>query len=103
MARMMVVFRPVLPLAAMTSVFVVLLGVTVSAEQAGNPALAALGATDRSAVTMRFLQGRTLRDILEMTVTDRGVVATWEEVIMPVLIGVGDETPFLTAGGCRVT
>jgi len=36
------------------------------------------------------LDGPALRDILEMTVTDRGVVATWEEVIMPVLIGVGE-------------
>jgi hypothetical protein len=36
------------------------------------------------------LDGPALRDILEMTVTDRGVVAAWEEVIMPVLIGVGE-------------
>ncbi|WP_246595817.1 B12-binding domain-containing protein [Actinoplanes auranticolor] len=36
------------------------------------------------------LDGPALRDILEMTVADRGVVATWEEVIMPVLIGVGE-------------
>ena len=36
------------------------------------------------------LDGPALRDILEMTVTDRGVVTAWEEVIMPVLIGVGE-------------
>jgi len=36
------------------------------------------------------LDGPALREILEMTVTDRGVVAAWEEVIMPVLIGVGE-------------
>jgi hypothetical protein len=36
------------------------------------------------------LDGPALRDILEMTVTDRGVIAAWEEVIMPVLIGVGE-------------
>jgi MerR family transcriptional regulator, light-induced transcriptional regulator len=31
-----------------------------------------------------------MRDILETTVAARGVVAAWEEVIMPVLIGVGE-------------
>jgi hypothetical protein len=36
------------------------------------------------------LDSPALRDILEMTVTDRGVVAAWEEVIMPVLIGIGE-------------
>jgi hypothetical protein len=36
------------------------------------------------------LDGPALRDILEMTITDRGVIAAWEEVIMPVLIGVGE-------------
>jgi hypothetical protein len=36
------------------------------------------------------LDGPALRDILEMIVTDRGVVAAWEEVITPVLIGIGD-------------
>lgn len=30
------------------------------------------------------------RDILEMTIAERGVIATWEEVITPVLIGVGE-------------
>jgi MerR family transcriptional regulator, light-induced transcriptional regulator len=30
------------------------------------------------------------RDILEMTVANLGVIATWEQVIMPVLIGIGD-------------
>src|SRR4029453_4287002 len=36
------------------------------------------------------LDGPALRDILEMTITERGVVAAWEEVIMPGLIGVGE-------------
>ena len=36
------------------------------------------------------LDGPALRDILEMTITDRGVIGAWEEVIMPVLIGVGE-------------
>jgi hypothetical protein len=30
------------------------------------------------------------RDILEMTITGRGVIAAWEQVIMPVLIGIGE-------------
>jgi hypothetical protein len=30
------------------------------------------------------------RDILEMTVTNLGVVGAWEQVIMPVLIGIGE-------------
>ena len=30
------------------------------------------------------------RDILEMTVAGHGVVATWDQVIMPVLIGIGE-------------
>lgn len=36
------------------------------------------------------LDAPALRDILEMAVVSQGVVATWEEVIMPVLIGIGD-------------
>jgi MerR family transcriptional regulator, light-induced transcriptional regulator len=36
------------------------------------------------------LDAPALRDILEMIVTDRGVVAAWEDVIMPVLIGIGE-------------
>ncbi|MFI5495275.1 MerR family transcriptional regulator [Actinoplanes sp. NPDC051859] len=36
------------------------------------------------------LDGPALRDILEMAVTNRGVVDAWHEVIMPVLIGIGD-------------
>ncbi|WP_342750453.1 B12-binding domain-containing protein [Pseudosporangium ferrugineum] len=36
------------------------------------------------------LDGPSLRDILEMAVAGRGVVGAWEEVIMPVLIGIGD-------------
>ncbi|MFI7547268.1 B12-binding domain-containing protein [Actinoplanes sp. NPDC049599] len=36
------------------------------------------------------LDAPALRDILEMSVTDRGVISAWEEVIMPVLIGVGE-------------
>jgi len=35
------------------------------------------------------LDGPALRDIIEMTVTNRGVVRAWDEVIMPVLIGIG--------------
>jgi DNA-binding transcriptional MerR regulator len=36
------------------------------------------------------LDAPALRDILEMTIADRGVIAAWEEVIMPVLIGIGE-------------
>ncbi|MEV4705519.1 MerR family transcriptional regulator [Actinoplanes sp. NPDC049316] len=36
------------------------------------------------------LDAPALRDILEMAVVSRGVVATWDEVIMPVLVGIGD-------------
>ncbi|MEV4640700.1 B12-binding domain-containing protein [Actinoplanes sp. NPDC049548] len=36
------------------------------------------------------LDGPAMRDILEMTVVSRGVIGAWNEVIMPVLIGIGD-------------
>jgi len=36
------------------------------------------------------LDGPAVRDILEMIITDRGVVPAWEEVIMPVLVGIGE-------------
>nr|BFE66711.1 hypothetical protein GCM10020092_000120 [Actinoplanes digitatis] len=36
------------------------------------------------------LDAPALREILEASVADRGVVAAWEEVIKPVLIGIGD-------------
>ncbi|AGL13676.1 MerR family transcriptional regulator [Actinoplanes sp. N902-109] len=36
------------------------------------------------------LDAPTLRDILTTSLADRGVVATWEEILMPVLIGVGE-------------
>jgi hypothetical protein len=36
------------------------------------------------------LDAPALREILETSVADRGVVAVWQEVIMPVLIGIGD-------------
>jgi hypothetical protein len=36
------------------------------------------------------LDAPAMREILEKTVTDHGVIGAWEEVIMPVLIGVGE-------------
>jgi methanogenic corrinoid protein MtbC1 len=36
------------------------------------------------------LDGPAQRDILEMTVANLGVVAAWEQVIMPVLVGIGE-------------
>ncbi|MCM4081653.1 MerR family transcriptional regulator [Paractinoplanes hotanensis] len=36
------------------------------------------------------LDGPAMRDILEMVVTQYGVVRAWEEVAMPVLIGIGE-------------
>lgn len=36
------------------------------------------------------LDAPALREILETSVADRGVVAAWEEVITPVLIGIGE-------------
>lgn len=36
------------------------------------------------------LDAPALRDIIEMTIANRGVVRAWDEVIMPVLIGVGE-------------
>jgi DNA-binding transcriptional MerR regulator len=36
------------------------------------------------------LDAPALREILETSIADRGVVAAWEEVITPVLIGIGD-------------
>jgi hypothetical protein len=35
------------------------------------------------------LDAASMRDILEMVVAERGVVGAWNDVIMPVLIGVG--------------
>lgn len=36
------------------------------------------------------LDGPALRDILELTVARHGVIAAWDEVILPVLIGIGE-------------
>ena len=36
------------------------------------------------------LDAPALRDILELAVVSHGVIPTWEDVIMPVLIGIGD-------------
>jgi hypothetical protein len=36
------------------------------------------------------LDGPAQRDILEMTVANLGVVGAWEQVIMPVLVGIGE-------------
>ncbi|MFI7596267.1 B12-binding domain-containing protein [Actinoplanes sp. NPDC049681] len=36
------------------------------------------------------LDGPAVRDLLEMTVVSRGVMGAWDEVIMPVLIGIGE-------------
>jgi transposase-like protein len=36
------------------------------------------------------LDAAALRDIIEMTIANRGVVRAWDEVIMPVLIGIGE-------------
>jgi len=36
------------------------------------------------------LDAISMRDILEMVLTDRGVIGTWDEVILPVLIGIGE-------------
>jgi DNA-binding transcriptional MerR regulator len=36
------------------------------------------------------LDAPALRDIIQMTIANRGVVRAWDEVIMPVLIGVGE-------------
>jgi methylmalonyl-CoA mutase cobalamin-binding subunit len=36
------------------------------------------------------LDGDSLRDILEQTVARHGVIGAWDEVILPVLIGIGE-------------
>jgi hypothetical protein len=36
------------------------------------------------------LDAPALRDIIELTIADRGVIRAWDEVIMPVLIGIGE-------------
>jgi hypothetical protein len=36
------------------------------------------------------LDAPALRDIVEMTLTNRGVIRTWEEALLPVLIGIGE-------------
>jgi hypothetical protein len=36
------------------------------------------------------LDGQALRDIIEATIAERGVVRTWEEAILPVLVGIGE-------------
>ncbi|WP_306211534.1 MerR family transcriptional regulator [Actinoplanes sp. RD1] len=49
------------------------------------------GATARGVARAAMrLDAAALRTILEMTVAERGVVAAWNDVIMPVLIGVGE-------------
>ncbi len=58
-------------------------GHTISIGRAG-PAARGLA---RAAIR---LDAPALRDIIEMTIANRGVVRAWEEVIMPVLIGVGE-------------
>jgi MerR family transcriptional regulator, light-induced transcriptional regulator len=54
-------------------------------------------ATGRAGAAARGLARATMRmdapaqrDILEMTVADHGVVAAWEQVMLPVLIGIGE-------------
>jgi hypothetical protein len=65
----------------------------VTARDGGGQAIATgrAGAAARglARAAMR-LDGPALRDILEMTVADRGVVRAWEEVILPVLTGIGE-------------
>jgi DNA-binding transcriptional MerR regulator len=58
-------------------------GHTISIGRAG-PAARGLA---RAAIR---LDAPALRDIIEMTIANRGVVRAWDEVIMPVLIGVGE-------------
>ena len=58
-------------------------GSAIPTGRAG-PAARGLG---RAAMRM---DGPTQRDILEMTVASHGVVAAWEQVILPVLIGIGE-------------
>jgi methanogenic corrinoid protein MtbC1 len=36
------------------------------------------------------LDGPAIRDILELTIAGHGVIGTWVDVIMPVLIGIGE-------------
>ncbi|WP_305788627.1 MerR family transcriptional regulator [Symbioplanes lichenis] len=49
------------------------------------------GATARGVARAAMrLDAAALRTTLEMTVAERGVVAAWNDVIMPVLIGVGE-------------
>ena len=36
------------------------------------------------------LDAPALRDLLELTIADQGVIGTWEDVIMPVLVGIGE-------------
>jgi hypothetical protein len=58
-------------------------GHTIPIGRAGPAARGLARATSR-------LDGPAQRDILEMTVAGNGVIATWEQVIMPVLIGIGE-------------
>jgi hypothetical protein len=36
------------------------------------------------------LDGQALRDIIAATIAERGVVRTWEEAVLPVLVGIGE-------------
>jgi hypothetical protein len=58
-------------------------GNTIPIGRAGPAARGLARATSR-------LDAPAQRDILEMTVAGHGVIATWEQVIMPVLIGIGE-------------
>jgi hypothetical protein len=67
---------------------------THSGAPAGGGQTIALGSVTPAArglarAGMR-LDAESMRDILEMVVAERGVVAAWTDVIMPVLIGVGE-------------
>jgi hypothetical protein len=64
-----------------------------SARDGGGQAIP-LGRADPAArglarASMR-LDAAAMRDILEMVIADRGVIRSWEEVAMPVLIGIGE-------------
>ncbi|GAA2579662.1 MerR family transcriptional regulator [Winogradskya consettensis] len=58
-------------------------GHTIRTGRAGPVARGAARAVMR-------LDAPALRDILEMNVANHGVIATWDEVITPILVGVGE-------------
>ncbi|GAB1643698.1 MerR family transcriptional regulator [Krasilnikovia sp. MM14-A1259] len=65
----------------------------VGARRDGGPTVAGAragpAARGLARAAMR-LDAASVRDLLELTIADHGVVAAWHDVVMPVLVGIGE-------------